>query len=275
MKLNLNYKDMPVLPYIQRKELPAKPGIYYVGNNACPVIYVGLSRNLKNRHLNHHRQGQFEHIENAVIRYRVVTENLLARISNLTEALRKLEKQAINYYKPSLNYTPIPNQPKFTTVHGPTYIQTHKVQEAGYCTHLNAQDGDELAISSSRLALLTRAIGENRPILLIASGTYKDYEMADYPHLYQLLPYKKDRIYLLISRFIPYGYEESNCFGYDYVVYGGNSKIFFNPYIILNSMPGFDEFRRSYLKLGFTNCERSPFINELLRLGEISLFLST
>ncbi|MBD2448848.1 GIY-YIG nuclease family protein [Nostoc sp. FACHB-152] len=122
MKLNLNYKEMPVFPYLQRKELPTKPGIYYIGNSVSPVMYIGLSRNLKSRHISHHRQGQFEGIENAMIRYRVLTEDLLATISDLTETLRRLEKQAINYYKPPINNTPIPNQSKFTTVHGQTFI---------------------------------------------------------------------------------------------------------------------------------------------------------
>ncbi|MEH2408855.1 GIY-YIG nuclease family protein [Nostoc sp.] len=271
MKLNLNYKEMPILSYIQRKELPAKPGIYYVGNSISPVMYVGLSRNLKSRHINHHRQGQFEGIENAVIRYRLVTEDLLAAISDLTETLRKLEKQAINYYKPLLNDTPVPNQPKFTTVYGPTYIQIHKAKEAGYCSHFDAEDGDELTINTSRLSLVNRAIEENRPIFLIASGSYKDYEIAGYDNLSELVVYRNERIYVLISRFIPYGYEESNCFGYDYVVYGETSKIFLNPYIILNNRPGFKEFRGSYLKLGFTNCERSPFTKELLGLGDFNL----
>ncbi|MEJ1937972.1 GIY-YIG nuclease family protein, partial [Nostoc sp. NIES-2111] len=187
MKLNLNYKEMPVLSYSQRKELPTKPGIYYIGNNAAPVMYVGLSRNLKNRHINHHRQGQFEAIENAIIRYRVMTDDLLARTLDLTASLRKLEKQAIDYYKPSINNTPVSDQPKFATVHGPVYIQIHKAKEAGYCTHFEAQDGDELTINSGKLALITRAIEESRPIFLIASGYYEDYEMAGYPNLREIL----------------------------------------------------------------------------------------
>lgn len=274
MKLNLNYKRMPVLPYMQRKELPAKAGIYYVGNSNSPVMYVGLSRHLKNRHMSHHRQGQFESIENAVIRYRVITDDLLVETYDLTATLRRLEKQAIDYYKPLINYTPVPNQPKFQTVHGPIYIQIHKVKEAGYCTHFEAQDGDELTINSSRLPLITRAIEEKRPIFLIASGYYEDYRMAGYPNLREIWPYKEDRIYLLISRFIPYGREESDCYGYDYVVYGGNSKIFLNPYTLLNGKPGFEEFKRKYLVLGFTNCEQSPFANQLLTLGDFKL-LST
>ncbi len=70
MQLNLNYNEMSVLSYNQRKELPPKSGIYYVGNSVCPVMYVGLTRSLRNRYINHHRQVQFEGIESAVIRYR-------------------------------------------------------------------------------------------------------------------------------------------------------------------------------------------------------------
>jgi hypothetical protein len=274
MKLNLNYRDMPVLSYIQRKKLPPEPGIYYIGNHACPVMYIGLSGNLKKRHINHHRQVQFESIENAVIRYRVLPKNLLARISDLRGVIMTLEKQSIDYYKPPLNHTSIPNQPAFTTLHGAIYIQIHKVREEGYCSHFDRQDGDELGINTSKLSLLTRAIEKERPIFLIASGYYEDYDFADYSNLSKLASYKNDRIYLLVSRFVPYEYEESDCSGYNYVVYGATSKVFIDPCIILNNRPGFDEFRRSYLKLGFTNCERSPFVKQLLSLGDFNL-LST
>jgi excinuclease UvrABC nuclease subunit len=107
MKLNLNYRDMPALSYIQRRELPSAPGIYYVGNHDCPVMYIGLAHNLKKRHLNHHRQVEFNKIENAVIYYRVLGQDVLAKISSLREVLMRLEKQSINYYKPPLNYTPV------------------------------------------------------------------------------------------------------------------------------------------------------------------------
>ncbi|MEH2326279.1 MAG: GIY-YIG nuclease family protein [Nostoc sp.] len=271
MKLNLNYKDMSVLSYIHRRELPSVPGIYYVGNYNCPVMYIGLSRNLKKRHINHHRQIQFESIDNPVIRYQILPKNLLAKISNLEAALIRLEKQSIDYYRPPLNYTRLPNQPIFRTSHGPIYIQIHKVREEGYCLHFDSQDEDELAINTSKLSLLTRAIEEQRPIFLIASGYYENYEMANYPNLSKLTSYSNDRIYLLVSRFVPYEKEQSDCPDYNYVVYGATSKVFINPYIILNNRPGFDEFRGSYLKLGFTNCERSPFVKELLRLGEFNL----
>ncbi len=107
MKLNLNYKEMPVLSYIQRRELPSAPAIYYVGNHDCPVMYIGLAHNLKKRHMNHHRQVQFDNIENAVIYYRVLGEDVLVKISNLKEVLIRLEKQSMSYYKPPLNYTPV------------------------------------------------------------------------------------------------------------------------------------------------------------------------
>lgn len=95
MKLNLNYKDMSILSYIHRRELPSVPGIYYVGNYKCPVMYIGLSRNLKKRHINHHRQIQFESIDNPVIRYQILPKNLLTKISNLEAALIRLEKHRL------------------------------------------------------------------------------------------------------------------------------------------------------------------------------------
>ena len=111
MKLNLNYEKMPFLPYSQRRDLPSKPGIYYVGNYDCPVKYVGLTRNLKNRHANHHRQVQFEEMKCAVIRYKTLPDEMLQEVTNLKRILTRLEKQAICNYKPSLNGTPVPGQP--------------------------------------------------------------------------------------------------------------------------------------------------------------------
>jgi hypothetical protein len=266
LKLNLNYQQMPVLAYSQRQDLPAKPGIYYVGNSDCPVMYIGLSQNLRNRHLNHHRQEDFEEIENAVIRYQVVTEDLIAKISNLAENLRRLEKQAINYYQPELNQKPVQNKTKLSN--GAVYIQTHQVGQEGYCSHFDAQNGDELAIGTNKLNMITRAIEQKRPIFLIASGYYEDYEVYGYPNLAELPSNENKKIYLLISRFIPDGYEFYQNY---YSVYGGNSQIFIKPYVILNNIPGFDQFKKSYLSVGFTNCEKSPFAQELLNLGNFQL----
>lgn len=111
MKLNLNYKEMPVLLYSQRRDLPSKPGIYYVGSHDCPVSYIGLTCNLKKRHANHHRQAQFEEMKCPVIRYRTLSDEILQEITNLDRILIRLEKQAIKYYEPPLNGTPVPGRP--------------------------------------------------------------------------------------------------------------------------------------------------------------------
>ncbi|WP_353931663.1 hypothetical protein WJM97_03500 [Okeanomitos corallinicola TIOX110] len=271
MKLNLNYKEMPFLPYHQRKDLPTKPGIYYVGNGDSPVMYIGLSHNLRNRHLNHHRQSEFAEIENAIIRYRVVTEDLLNKISNLAENLRILEKQAINYYQPELNRKAVKIQPKLSL--GGVYIQTHQVATAGYCPHFDAEDGEELSINTSvsKITLINKAIENQRPIFLIASGNYEDYVRANYDNLSELIMFKHEKIYILISCFIPYGCELNHGYVQDHIVYGGNSKMFIEPYIILNNQPGFKEFKKSYLTVGFTNCEKSPFAQILLNLGGFQL----
>jgi hypothetical protein len=271
MKLNLNYKEMPFLPYHQRKDLPTKPGIYYVGSGDFPVMYIGISLNLRNRHLNHHRQSEFTELKNAVIRYRVVTEDLLNRISNLTENLRRLEKQAINYYQPELNRKAVTTHPKLSL--GGVYIQTHQVATAGYCPHFNVQDGEELAINTSvsKIHFIERAIKAQRPIFLIASGNYEDYERENYDNLSELVIFKNEKIYIIISCFIPYGCEIDHSYEQNYIVYGGNSKIFIEPYVVLNNKPGFKEFKKSYLTVGFTNCEKSPFAQILLNLGGFQL----
>lgn len=262
---------MPCLSYSHCHELPDSPGIYFIGNVDTPVMYVGLSKDLRSRHRNHHRLSQFEDIENAEIRYKVLSKIMIDRIQDLRQVLQRLEKQAISYYSPPINGTSVPDSPVAITSHGPVYIQTHKVGCCGYCTHFDGEDGDELEISTRKLAMATKAIDEARPVFLIASGTYKEYENASYDNLVELKPFKQEQIYVLVSRFMPYGYERVNFQNPDYAVYGATSKIFKDKYIVLNDKPGFSEFKKSYLSLGFINCERSDFAQKLLRLGGIKL----
>lgn len=46
----------------------------------------------------------------AVIRYRTLSDEMLQEITNLDRILLRLEKQAIKYYEPPLNGTPVPGQ---------------------------------------------------------------------------------------------------------------------------------------------------------------------
>lgn len=267
MKLNLHWKLMPCLAYSQRKELPASPGIYFVGNSSEPVMYIGLSRNLKARHINHHRKSQFESIKNVEIRFRSLPLEMVENIQDLGSSLTKLEKQAILFYNPPINSTAVPNEPAFTTSHGPVYVQTHNVKKEGYCAHFDATDDAEIGVNTRKFSMITRAISDSRPIFLIASGSFSDYESANYHNLSELGRFRGERIYVLVSCFIPYGYEKNGHDVPDFVVYGGNPRIFRGNYTILNLKPGFLEFKKSYLTLGFTNCERSSFAKTLLQIG--------
>lgn len=267
MKLNLHVKSMSCLAYSQRRELPPLPGIYFVGNADEPVMYVGLSRNLKARHISHHRKSQFESINNVEIRFKTLPPDMVGKLQDIEPSLRNLEKQAMDFYKPPINNTSVPCESEIKTLHGPVYVQTHNVKQAGYCTHFDAEDGDELCVNTSKRSMITKAISDSRPIFLIASGLFEDYENEEYPNLSCLEEFKRDRIYMLISCFIPYGYEESDDYASEFIVYGGNSRIFKGDYVVLNAMPGFPEFKKSYLSLGFTNCERSDFAKTLLQLG--------
>lgn len=265
MKLNLHWKQMPCIAYSQRKELPASPGIYFVGNLDGPVMYIGLSRNLKARHINHHRKNQFESIKNVEIRFRTLPTELSDNIQDIGQSLIRLERQAIFFYNPPINSTAVPSESAFPTSHGPVYVQTHNVKQEGYCAHFDATDDAEIGVNTRKLSMISRAINDSRPIFLIASGTLNDYASANYHNLSELDQFRDERIYVLISKFIPYGYEKNSYEYSDFIVYGGNSRIFRDSYVILNSEPGFLEFKKSYLSLGFTNCERSSFAKILLQ----------
>ncbi|MFH7245618.1 MAG: GIY-YIG nuclease family protein [Spirulina sp.] len=270
MKLNLHWKQMSCLSYSQRQGLPSLPGIYFVGNLNEPVMYVGLSRNLKARHINHHRKSQFESISDVEIRFRTLPPKMVEKIQDVDQSLKRLEKQAIDFYNPPINNTSVPCDPNPKTVHGPVYVQIHNVKESGYCAHFDAENGDELGVNTGKLTMITKAVSDSRPIFLIASGIFEDYENAQDYDLSILEKYRRERIYILISCFIPYGYEENGLYDPVFIVYGGNSRIFKSDYVVLNDMPGFSEFKKSYLCLGFTNCERSSFSETLLQLGNFN-----
>lgn len=160
------------------------------------------------------------------------------------------------------------------TNHGPVYVQTHKVSERKYCHHLDYADGEELEIRTSKFVGIIRAVSEEHPVFLITSGSYQDYQQWDYLNLSELVSYPAERIYLLVSRFIPRGYLSPYGSNKYYSLYGDTSKVFIEPYIILNQQLGFEAFKQR-LSLGFTNCERSPFAAQLMALGNFRLLSPT
>ena len=150
----------------------------------------------------------------------------------------------------------------------PIYIQTHQIREEGLCEHFNAKDGDELCINvknDNKLSQVEKAIELKRPIFLIGSGSFKDYEESEHPNLEQLRECKDPTIYVLISRCVPYECKPTGDPEYKYEISAKKSRIFADPYVVLNSMNGFQDFRKSYIAgFGFINCERSPFSKQLL-----------
>lgn len=271
MNLNLNYEEMSVLSYTYRNELPPLPGIYYLGNHHCPVMYIGCSHNLKKHHLNHHRLPQFETIDNLKIYYQTLPQDFLALVSDIRKVLARLEHSAKAHYQPPLNNTNLYNQSNLSTSPGSIYALAYDVKKVGFCQHFEQQNGDELAIHTSQFSIVTKSIQEERPIFLIAVGTYEDYQAADYPYLSELLPYAHEEIYLLVSRFVPYGYEDLISYNRNYLLYGTTSKIFIKPYLILNNRPRFAEFKKNNLNLEPVNCEHSPFSQDLMKLGGLNL----
>lgn len=78
----------------EKDELPEQSGIYFVIDNLETIHYIGMSINLRNRWYSHHRQEDFDLIENGKIAY----------ISSMPKHyLKEIEATLIKTFIPKLN----------------------------------------------------------------------------------------------------------------------------------------------------------------------------
>jgi len=84
-----------------RDKLPCAPAIYFVVSSRTGLLYIGKADNLRNRWRSHHRLEQFEAYRDARICW-IVFPNISS--ANLVD----LEREYIDYFKPGLNYSPVP-----------------------------------------------------------------------------------------------------------------------------------------------------------------------
>ena len=78
----------------EKDELPEQSGIYFVIDNLETIHYIGMSINLRNRWYSHHRQEDFDLIENGKIAY----------ISSMPKHyLKEIEATLIKTFIPRLN----------------------------------------------------------------------------------------------------------------------------------------------------------------------------
>ena len=91
----LDITALPGCPVAERKQLPDRPGIYFVLDGAT-VLYIGRAVNLRNRWAQHHRLAQ---VGSAKIAYQEVSDPAM---------LDAVEIACIDHFQPTLNRTQVP-----------------------------------------------------------------------------------------------------------------------------------------------------------------------
>ncbi|WP_228015664.1 GIY-YIG nuclease family protein [Synechocystis salina] len=90
----INPTELSALPIEERDELPEQPGIYFVLNRDDTIEYIGMSANLQKRWYSHHRQSDFDLIEDGKIAF----------ITSLPKHyLQEIESVLIKSFVPKLN----------------------------------------------------------------------------------------------------------------------------------------------------------------------------
>ena len=95
---SLDISHLPCLALSEKFKLPSIAGVYLCVDRNNTVQYIGQSRNIYQRWLQHHRANQLSEIGNIKIYYLAVSDVLL---------LNEIEKALINWYEPCLNFTRI------------------------------------------------------------------------------------------------------------------------------------------------------------------------
>jgi len=98
--IQINVSELSSVLISERDELPEQSGIYFVIDNLEAIHYIGMSINLRNRWYSHHRQEDFDLIENGKIAY----------ISSMPKHyLKEIEATLIKTFIPRLNIKGKPN----------------------------------------------------------------------------------------------------------------------------------------------------------------------
>jgi hypothetical protein len=92
--IQINVSELSSVLISERDELPEQSGIYFVTDESETIHYIGMSINLRNRWYSHHRQEDFDLIENGKIAY----------ISSMPKHyLKEIEATLIKTFIPRLN----------------------------------------------------------------------------------------------------------------------------------------------------------------------------
>lgn len=90
---SIDVHSLPSIPLESRFKLPSEPAVYFVIDSLGDIQYIGKSANLKRRWYGHHRQKQFDAINDIRIAYLLMGKDLLESV----------EKALIDWLNPVLN----------------------------------------------------------------------------------------------------------------------------------------------------------------------------
>lgn len=93
--------DLSALPCValsDRKTLPLRSGIYFAIDGLNNVQYIGLSKNIQQRWLQHHRYSDLQAVDGVRIAYLAVDDVAL---------LPAIETALIEWFQPPLNNSPV------------------------------------------------------------------------------------------------------------------------------------------------------------------------
>lgn len=89
-------EQLPFTGFLQRRTLPAEPGIYFALSESGEILYIGRAGNIAQRWAAHHRTKQLEKMNCAGIAWLKVSEASL---------LPQIEAALITHFQPTLNGT--------------------------------------------------------------------------------------------------------------------------------------------------------------------------
>lgn len=140
------------------------------------------------------------------------------------------------------------------------YLQTHKVELWG----LPSTEGEGGIFTSKSWIEKEENWGL---VLLVATGTYKEYREVGFERdLPKVTPSSK-RIYFLWEKFEIERVQQ--CSDGQFFAAGNKRHQIFDPPLLLNNTHGFEEFRQHYMTSGLINLAKNcpPYLRTLLALS--------
>ncbi|WP_155524009.1 GIY-YIG nuclease family protein [Nodosilinea nodulosa] len=267
---NVNVSKLVRYRYQDKGNLPRIEGIYLVGHSPEEIVYVGQTRNFRDRHRSHHRDQAFKEIEKTdgplfIWCWPLPSDLKKTRIegdTNLTHA----ENAFRILLDPEINDTPIAgSKPKIVSpeqkckynYNGSVYVSLNFLPE--YSVDLLNGLVPAFHTTVKKLHHVQHAVRQKSPCFLISSlpiDFLQEPGMETYKKLLSPDPYwrRETTLYFLEYMFRSQGYTKTpEREDFDICIYGDLERSVVRR-IYLNDLDDFKNFRQSYLTIGMTNC---------------------